>query len=216
MLKNFLADNLGLLGVAISDDRLEAVLSYWSALLDYNQKVNLISRKQPEKDRIIAHLADSLTPLMFDLADDEDCLDLGSGGGLPLVPLLLARPSWSGTAVESTTKKAVFLEAVGKNLKLRDFKVLNIFLEPRSRDLKKKFTLATTRGLAKLKDTVPLIAPNLKKSGHYVCFKGPAGDHELQESGQVLKSFNLSLKERLSLTLPHLNVERILFLFEKI
>jgi 16S rRNA (guanine527-N7)-methyltransferase len=115
----------GLVRAALIARGLEGALSsspglafFLELLLRANARVNLVSRKEAVPEILVArHLLDALEALPLvprPVARRLRLLDLGSGGGFPAIPLMLARPDLEGVLVESIGKKARFLEeAVG-------------------------------------------------------------------------------------------------------
>ena len=91
--------------------RAEEFLSF---LEQWNRRINLVSR-QMDRVGLERQFLSSLAPLSLIQEAEVRFLDLGSGGGMPALPLLMARPSWTGVLVESIQKKCSFLEeALGR------------------------------------------------------------------------------------------------------
>src|SRR3990172_6606526 len=92
-------------GLSVSDDRLQLLERYVRQLLDWNKKLNLISRRDEENvwTRHILHSASLLFHLS--LKQRARILDLGTGGGLPGIPIKILVPSFSVTLVDSINKK---------------------------------------------------------------------------------------------------------------
>lgn len=95
-----------------------ALARYLRLLTEWNARVNLVSRRSTLAD-LVGHVADSLGALPF-LPSRRALrlLDIGSGGGFPAIPILLARPEASGVLVEATGKKAAFLVEAIRSLGL--------------------------------------------------------------------------------------------------
>lgn len=96
----------------------EAVDSYFDALMSENQKVNLVSRETTRGsfERLVA---ESLLPLEWVGTDFRELLDIGSGGGIPAIPLMQALPQLKrATLIERTLKKARALRGMIQNLAL--------------------------------------------------------------------------------------------------
>jgi 16S rRNA (guanine527-N7)-methyltransferase len=94
---------------------LDDLQAFLELLSEANERVNLVSRRSTEQD-LAGHLAEALAgvPLLPDRHGFR-LLDVGSGGGFPAIPLLLARRDAFGFLVESTGKKAAFLaDACGR------------------------------------------------------------------------------------------------------
>ncbi|MBI1865603.1 MAG: 16S rRNA (guanine(527)-N(7))-methyltransferase RsmG [Nitrospirae bacterium] len=101
------------IGVPLSDGQVESFLQYVQLLLKWNRRVNLIGTDDPS-EIVVRHLIDSLLFLdVFPAGSPLRVVDLGSGAGLPGIPVKIARPEDTVVLVESRAKKAAFLrEAV--------------------------------------------------------------------------------------------------------
>lgn len=117
-LEGMVRDGLTRRGLESALSATDAFVSYLALLLRVNAAVNLVSRKEAYPETLVErHLLDALEalPLLPPAASAPlVLLDIGSGGGFPAIPLLLARRDLEGVLVESVGKKARFLEeAVG-------------------------------------------------------------------------------------------------------
>ncbi|MDR2457556.1 MAG: 16S rRNA (guanine(527)-N(7))-methyltransferase RsmG [Clostridiales Family XIII bacterium] len=214
-MKILLQECLNALNIKISDKYIDTLIYFWDILINYNKSINLISRNLVNKNGFITHIVDSLCPMVFSWPGLLTYLDLGSGGGLPAIPLKIINPSWKAYLIDSTGKKVDFLKLVGQRLKLDDFKVLNLFLKSTTILPESRFNLITTRGFASLDKTLPLISPFLSKGDHFLAFKGPKAHEELRAAKTKLQKYSLTLVELKEFTLPYIEVDRKLLLFEK-
>jgi 16S rRNA (guanine527-N7)-methyltransferase len=213
-MQNLLINSLSLLNIKLYNEYIDILIKFWNYLIDYNKKVNLISKNNINNRGFIIHIIDSLSPLILPWPDNLSYLDIGSGGGLPGIPLKIVHPGWNTLLAESTHKKAVFLQQAGQYLGLEKFGVLNRFLEPKT--ALDKFDFVTTRGLAVLSKTIPLIANYLPKDGLYLSFKGPLGLKELHDAENSIKKYKFVLEETREFILPYINAGRTLLLFRKL
>ncbi|MDL2716992.1 MAG: class I SAM-dependent methyltransferase, partial [Acidobacteriota bacterium] len=105
--------------VVAAADRLAGFLAI---LLERNAEMNLVSARSAAPEVLVeTHLFDALLGLALLPKPRENAmrvLDLGSGGGFPAIPLLIARPDLAGTLVESSRKKAAYLDDVLDRLAL--------------------------------------------------------------------------------------------------
>jgi 16S rRNA (guanine527-N7)-methyltransferase len=109
-LENFehsLQANMLAYDVELSGDALERLVSYYSLLIHWNERLHLVAPCSPE-EFATRHVLESLM-LLRRLPPDAKIADIGSGAGLPIVPCLIARPDLQVTMIESSQKKAVFL-----------------------------------------------------------------------------------------------------------
>ena len=116
-----LPSGLQQLGLDLSADQQDKLLAFRDLLLKWNKTYNLTALRDPEQ-AISHHLLDSLAILPH--VGPEALLDVGSGGGLPGIPLAIACPGMQVTLVESNGKKARFLREVVRNLGIANARVL--------------------------------------------------------------------------------------------
>jgi 16S rRNA (guanine527-N7)-methyltransferase len=214
-MKNTLINLISEINLNINSCFIDPLIKFWNFLLETNNKINLISRVGDNKNKFIAHIIDSLTGLLFNWPANISHIDLGSGGGLPAIPLRICQPGWSTTLVESTTKKARFLEEAIESLGLEKTVVRNVYLEPRSSWPGPVHDLATTRGFATIKESLPLVVPCLKSGGWFLTYKGPRATEELAMAARVMAKLKIRLVDHKELILPELNVPRSIILFQK-
>lgn len=106
------------IGVRLSDGQVEAFLQYVHLLLKWNRRVNLIGTDDPS-EIVIRHVIDSLLFLeVFPAGFPLRVIDIGSGAGLPGIPVKIARPEDTIVLVESRAKKAAFLREAVRLIRL--------------------------------------------------------------------------------------------------
>ena len=94
-------------GVTLSRESLDGLTRYFELLTDWNSRLHLVSVRSPE-EFATRHVLESLLLLSY-LPQGARIVDIGSGGGLPIIPCLIARSDLQGVLVEASKKKAVFL-----------------------------------------------------------------------------------------------------------
>lgn len=163
---------------------------YVALLLVANERLNLTRVVEPEA---IArtHLLDALAALpLLDAWQPDRIIDLGSGGGVPGLPLALARPDIGWTLVDSVGKKAAALREMVVALELHDVVVLAERAEALGRDLRHRarYAVATARACAALPVLAELSIPLVRIGGHLLAWKGPLveEDDELQHGRKAL------------------------------
>jgi 16S rRNA (guanine527-N7)-methyltransferase len=102
-----LRSNMQFYGVELSSETLHGLGTYYSILTHWNSRLHLVAPCSPE-EFAARHVLESLV-LLKHLNHNAKVVDVGSGGGLPIIPCLIARPDLSATLIESSQKKAVFL-----------------------------------------------------------------------------------------------------------
>ncbi len=143
-------------------------MRHWAPRLDLVAPGDLVRFEE-------RHIADSLrlVPLMDDLPDGP-CIDVGSGAGLPGIPLAIVRPGRHWRLLEPRTRRAGFLEEVVRSLGL-DCEVLPLRAEEAAGDdrLRGAHMLATARALAQPATAARLIDPLVHPEGRGAIFVGP-------------------------------------------
>ena len=190
-------------GIEINNNQLELFKRYHEILIEWNKKINLISRK--EENILEKHFLDSILflPEIEALyrcwsgpAPTVNILDIGSGGGFPGIPLAIMKPEWNFTLCESITKKAKFLNHIVKELNLeRNIKIINARVETlRATSLRQQFDFITARAIAKLDELIKYSLPLLKKDGCLLAYKAKDIDDEIKNTEPLIKRNNLKLK----------------------
>ena len=112
-----LISNMGSFDLDLSAETVTLLDQYYSLLTRWNHRLHLVAPCSPE-EFARRHVLESLM-LLQHLPQNAKIADIGSGGGLPIIPCLIARPDLNSTLIESSQKKAVFLRealnAVGRN-----------------------------------------------------------------------------------------------------
>jgi 16S rRNA (guanine527-N7)-methyltransferase len=216
MFIDILNQYLSSLNISISTVSQHLLLIYWNFLLDTNKSINLISRQGSTEDRIINHLVDSLSPLSLEWPNNLKVMDLGSGGGLPGIPLKICRPDWDVTLVESKIKKANFLFKTRDLLNLNNLTIINNYIDSNYNFNNIKFDLITVRAVGKINDLIPLIYKFLKVGGIFLVYKGPNYMSELDNNLSIFNKYKIELFKKYTFILPLINAERNIILFKKL
>ena len=191
-----------------------ALLAYRDLLAGATRTLNLTAVREPaEIER--RHIAESLA-LAEALAHSgwlpagARVIDVGSGGGLPGIPLAIARPDLTVTLLEATGKKAAFLEQAVARLKLASVRVLAARAEevahfPAEREA---YDLAIARAVAELAALVELTLPFVRVGGALAAVKGSRADEESAAGGAAIRRCGGGTVETLVFTAdaPHLRL----------
>jgi 16S rRNA (guanine527-N7)-methyltransferase len=116
-------------------------------------------------------------------------IDVGSGGGLPGIPLAIARPDLSVTLLEATGKKAAFLELAAQRLDLGNVRVIAARAEEVAHrpDQRECYDLATARAVAPLATLVELTLPFVRVGGALAALKGSRAEEEIAVSAVAIQ-----------------------------
>lgn len=172
-----LADGLEAMRLALPEAAQEKLLAYLDLLAKWNRTYNLTAVRDPA-DMVARHLLDSLAVLPF--ARGTSLADLGSGAGLPGIPLAIARPDLAVTLIESNGKKARFLREAARSLPLANVRVF----EARVQTVAGLFDTVTCRAFASLRDMLLWGGHLLPPDGRLLALKGRSDPQELAEVPQ--------------------------------
>lgn len=179
------------IGALLPDDALDRLERYVALLLDANERVNLTRITDPDEVARL-HLLDALAALpLLDALAPRRAVDLGSGGGVPALPLAIAGPAVKWMLVESVAKKATALRSFASELGLANVKVVAERAEILGHrpELRERFDLATARACAALPVLAELALPFLRRGGELIAWKGPldASSPELRAGGAAAR-----------------------------
>jgi len=185
------------LGIQLADGQLARLDQLGAALRERNRRANLTSIVDPRLVEI-RHYLDSLSaavPLLDQLQSGEALrlVDVGSGGGMPGLPLKIAFPALRVTLVESVNKKADFLRETVAGLGLNDVEVVaqRAELAARVPEYRDAFDWATARALGSLPVVVELCAPFLAPGGLLVAQRSGNLEADLVRAAPAFKALRL-------------------------
>lgn len=165
--------------IGLKNLRTDLFLSYIDLLRKWGKRINL-SSVLSDREIIIKHLLDSLTVAEF-IPPGSRVLDIGTGAGLPGIPLYIYDASLSVTLVESVGKKVAFLKEVKRSLGLSGIDIHNARAEELSDGMKGRFDRVTFRAVGSVNTVVALGTPYLDIGGEMVIMKGPRGKREWED-----------------------------------
>ncbi len=160
--------------------------SYLDLLVKWNQKINLTSEKSNE-DILKRHIFDSLQYARV-VPPDSRIMDIGSGAGFPGIPLKIVYPQLVAILVESQRKRCSFLEAVVRELNLKNIKIINERAEKLSPDPMGKIDIVLFRAVSDINSCLDLGVRFLAEKGKIILKKGPDEHIEVM---QPLRGFSL-------------------------
>ncbi len=180
------------LGAPLTPDQERAFRRYGDLLLEWNQRINLTGLADwPSIERRLLAESIALLPWVDRVCGDaERCrlIDVGSGAGIPGIPLKIMRPQLEVTLLDAVGKKVRFLEIVIRDLGLVGTTALHeraevLAHQPGHRG---RYDLATARALAHLATALELTLPFLRVGGLALFPKGAAVEQEVAESQRAL------------------------------
>jgi 16S rRNA (guanine527-N7)-methyltransferase len=200
-----LARGIKALGVDLPEEASERLLAYAALLIKWNRVYNLTAIRDPG-EVVTHHLLDSLAVLP-QLARVKTLADVGSGGGLPGIPLAIARPELAVTSIETVSKKASFQQQAKIELGLANFQPLCARVEKVQPDA--PFDGVISRAFTDLADFVGLTAHLIGPTGRLYAMKGVYPEAEI-----AALPAGWAVERNVKIVVPELNAERHLIVLQ--
>jgi 16S rRNA (guanine527-N7)-methyltransferase len=198
-----LAAGLAALDIALDEDAIGRLLDYVDLLVRWNGAFNLTAVRDPA-EMVTRHLLDSLAILPH--VGGRTLADLGSGAGLPGIPIAIATPEREVLLVDSNGKKARFLREAVRRLALAKTRVA----ESRVENVEGTFDCVTARAFASLGDMLTWGGHLLATDGRWLALKGRFPDDELAGVPQAFE-----VEKTIELNVPGLDAERHLVIVKR-
>ena len=160
------------LGLQLPAGAVERLLDYQALLARWNATYNLTAIRDPA-EMVSRHLVDSLAILPY--VQGATLADLGTGPGLPGIPIAIATPERQVLLVDSNGKKVRFLREAIRSLKLENVRAV----QSRVEDVEGQFDCVTARAFASLADMLAWGGHLLTKNGIWLAMKGKHPEDEL-------------------------------------
>ncbi|QQE78948.1 16S rRNA (guanine(527)-N(7))-methyltransferase RsmG [Alicyclobacillus sp. SO9] len=185
-----------------------ALIRYYEMLMEWNERMNLTAIVGRD-DVFIKHFWDSLSVLDIDIFTDPEepirrIIDVGTGAGLPGLPLAICRPDISVTLCDSLNKRTKFLEAVRDELHLNNIEIFHARSEEfaRQKPHRNQYDIVLARAVAKLNVLSELLVPFARPGGHVVAYKGPDVGNEITDARHALNELNARVVSSEAVALP--------------
>jgi len=195
--RKILVSGIASLNLKVTDQQIDQLLNFIKLIEKWNKAYNLTAiRDRDEMARL--HILDSLAIVPY--IEGQRIIDIGTGAGLPGIPLAICLPEVGFTLLDSNAKKTRFVQQVVLELKLKNVEVLHSRVE--NYHPEQTYDAVLTRAFASLPDIVKLTAHLLSKEGVLLAMKGQSLDAELAEI--------TAKKSVISVSVPGTDVERCL------
>ena len=197
-----LAAGLADLGLNLPEETQAKLLAFRDLLLKWNKTYNLTALRDPAQ-AISHHLLDSLAILPY--IGDGALLDVGSGGGLPGIPLAITRPQLPVSMVDTVQKKATFLRQASIELGLKNVAVYHARVE----EMSGQYAQISSRAFSELGMFVSLTRHLLAPGGRWLAMKGVRPDDEIRALPE-----GVVVEQVIQLDVPGLDAERHLIILK--
>lgn len=196
------------MGLSLSAHEIRSFELYAAELKKWNCKVNLTAITK-DTEIAIKHFVDSLALAPY-ITEDDRLLDIGSGAGLPVIPLKIIRPGIPMVSVDAVAKKIHFQRHVIRILNLQNIEAIHARVEELHKTHRNSFSVITSRAFTRLDRFVSLAAPLLTEGGVLIAMKGDHADGEIAETDEVVHAGGFTVTSIQRYSLPYNMGKRVL------
>lgn len=193
------------LGLSLSSEQVKKILAYLENLLKWNKAYNLTAIRDP-RDMVVKHLLDSLS--IYRHIAGTHILDVGTGPGLPGIPVSICDTNKRWTLIDSNGKKTRFLLQMKSELALSNLNVVKGRIEQLMPA--HPYDVITSRAFSSLSDFVGVCLPLLQQGGVLLAMKGVVPENEIEQLDQTQLDI-----QTLTLDVPYLDEERHLVMVKR-
>jgi 16S rRNA (guanine527-N7)-methyltransferase len=203
----------------LTDDQLALFENYINILTLWNQRVNLTRIIDPD-EVVVKHFLDSLSVALVlpEPTTGLTIIDVGSGAGFPGIPLKIAMPQLASTLLETSGKKADFLDHLVTELGLQQVEVIKARVEEAGQAVayRERYRVAVARAVGALPVLVEYLLPLVSVGGWVVAQKGHYPHQELLAAANALNLLGGTVRRVVPVKIPGLDGERHLVCIQKI
>jgi 16S rRNA (guanine527-N7)-methyltransferase len=201
--------------VSLSGRQLDLFIIFLEGLWSWNRRMNLTGIAE-RREMVIKLLLDPLVTLPY-LPPRGTLLDIGSGAGIPGLPLKIARPEFEVHLLESKAKKVSFLKDMIRKIGLKGISAHKgrAGKGDALAALFNAYDIVTARALAPLEKTIAICSPYVRPGGLLVTFKGSNIHHEMDNGKGALRELHFDVDVKAPYSLPGVRGERYLLILRK-
>ena len=205
-----LANGVAEMGLDVPAVIQEKLLAYLALLYKWNKVYNLTAVRDP-LEMVTLHLLDSLSVIPH--MNNNNVLDVGSGGGLPGIVLAICLPNLQVTTMDTVQKKTIFMRQVKGELGLANLTVVHARVENYQQT--EKFEAIISRAFSDIALFIKLTQHLLAKNGQWLAMKGQVPHEELAAMA-IKVNQPISIKNIVPLKVAGLDAERHLLILEQL
>lgn len=209
MVNNYLFDQLTQLldqtALCVSESQKVQLIQFVELLIKWNKAYNLTAIRDPE-EMLVKHIMDSLVVSPY--LQGSHFIDVGTGPGLPGIPLAIINPEHHYTLLDSLGKRIRFIEFAMRQLNLTNISPIRARVEQFQPE--KTFDGVLSRAFASLKDMTDWCHHLIDNQGRFYALKGDLKDQEIKEINKTI-----FLDKNIKLEVPELVGERNLVILGK-
>lgn len=170
--------------IEYTEEMLEKLNKYYNIVSEQNQTMNL-TRIVSKEDFAIKNILDSVLPIKI-IPNGATVVDVGTGAGLPGIPIKILRPDIKVTLIDSLQKRVNFLKKVVEIFEFKDVKCEHSRAEDFAKDNRECFDVCVSRAVARLNTLCEYCLPLVKINGIMIAYKSLKAKEELKEAKKAI------------------------------
>lgn len=204
------------LDIELDNHQINQFIDYYKLLIEWNKVMNLTAITD-FSDVVQKHFLDSLSIVNIFRPDKEKIIDIGTGAGLPGIPIKIAFPNTRMVLMDSLSKRIRFLDEVIQNLQLNNIQAIHGRAEDygRKSSFRESFDICTSRAVAKLSVLSEYCIPFIKIGGGFISYKSGNIKEELADAKNAIELLGGSTIKTLEFDLPNTDIGRSLIYIKK-
>lgn len=204
------------LDIELDNHQINQFIDYYKLLIEWNKVMNLTAITD-FSDVVQKHFLDSLSIVNIFRPDKEKIIDIGTGAGLPGIPIKIAFPNTRMVLMDSLSKRIRFLDEVIQNLQLNNIQAIHGRAEDygRKASFRESFDICTSRAVAKLSVLSEYCIPFIKIGGGFISYKSGNIKEELADAKNAIELLGGSTTKTLEFDLPNTDIGRSLIYIKK-
>jgi len=205
-------------GIEFDEVKYEKLMKYKELLKEWNEKINLTAITEDE-EIVKKHFIDSIKAFRFQgLKDAKKIIDVGTGAGLPGLPIKIVKPDIEVVLLDSLNKRVNFLNEVISKLNLTNISAVHGRAEDFAREVRfrESFDVAVSRAVANMSVLSELCIPYVKRNGYFVALKGPAVEDEIKEGNKAIETLGGKLQDIINVDVEGTELNHNLVVVKKV
>lgn len=198
-----LKSGLAKFNISLDQAVLRRQVEFLDEMIRWSARINLTAIRDSDEG-VEKHLIDSL--ILLSHCRGGSLLDIGTGAGLPSIPLALADPLLRIVSVESVGKKINFQKHIRRMFGLSNLTPVNCRVEDLPRD--SSFPVITARAFAPIDKILMLVQPLLSSEGELLLLRGAMDEVPFSTTAEAMKRYGFCIKEQHSYLLPFSGAQR--------
>ncbi len=195
-IKEALHTPLSKLNITLTLEQEEKIFQYYDQLVQQNKVMNLTAITD-EVEFVQKHIIDSIASAQFvDYTKINTIIDVGTGAGLPGIPLKILFPHLKITLMDSLNKRIVFLEALAKELHMEDITIIHSRAEELGQDNEHReaYDCCVSRAVSQLNILSEYCIPFVKQEGQFIAYKSTNTEQEIDDAKYAIETLGCKIK----------------------